>query len=1112
MNTHQPEQSSIITRLKTWLTNLFQFIDVHLLSIIASVVGWLLLFKVPQITNLWLQWPNSSLELLGYLIFVALLIILYPITLLWLWQRTLLSVFAGEFREKLVGFFNDSNLLKRTADIVLAPSRTSTRILLVIAKKFAPASSGMLGYTLILILAVCGVWLMYWTPLDLSGGYLMIGAYIRMCGLWTILLAVWLFFGKRFGVQVVLDDSITKTGMTDDLSARQQRVWRTAARVLSWLAITTTVGEMLWITADMKLPYASFRLYSVWAAFHIPATCVGLMILWDMAKILIGSSARNYLLVGIVVVVFFSSLPGNRIHDLPPQKASDLATRVKSDQAKLENDEAWLLSLEQRIDSCPNGPAVIVAASGGGSRAALFSALVLQHLANQPMTWSDPKNKTEAASEGPGSDADKTHSSWADNIVLVSSVSGGSLTTARLVANPQLGTSKVASLQYTSSDELWQRTKQKLEAWTKKPEDSVKSPKPPESTAESEEVIRLKKIHKVLAKSELDAADKPVAEAVADAFTSELADDMAADFMAPILRGVLTPFASRGDTLYQFWQSRFGWASIQQNNYLAGSRSESETKQDSSQPSRPLAVINTTDVETGRRVIVGFPPLQAGLLAGSQRFPDEIRQSVNTAGRSTTFDAVALADFGSEKATSLSLTRSVRLSSNFPWGFGVQQFNDSSIPALSLFDNAPSARGQGRRQSLALIDGGVVDNTGIDSVAAIFESLMLRAEADPFGTSARIIDKLRRRGVVFIEIDSGAKPTGNASDETILGEVLKPLTALNNAAYTNALRIGDDLINDLLLKFSASPLAANLSPLPFGRLGTVNPYFQGLNESQVRAALGIVFPGDADPERALQSLYHYRFSCNHSKETKADVMTAFALGPDDKAIVFAMFLLESQQWYEWVRLRESQYRSYRQFFPDTVTELKKLPKDKAQQLAFQLIDRTQIELQSLQARIDESKDSEGLSQFEKEKRLKRIVTMLISLRTLSEIDGAWDMKSELWQDLSRITKYLDSDKLAQRIPTAQAGTDSQQPSQATIVQLDTEQLNVLFNETNRTRQQSKWADNANPEIWKVPMQASIENPEAAISFNPPLLSEAIRQKSTETRKSEEQSKFFKTKK
>ena len=94
-------------------------------------------------------------------------------------------------------------------------------------------------------------------------------------------------------------------------------------------------------------------------------------------------------------------------------------------QADAETD--WYRFIEDRLTSIPEDePVVIVFASGGGSRAAIFTALTLEFLA-----------RTHVGSLGqrqsPG-EPSESRRSWADNIVLISAVSGGSLATAHFVA------------------------------------------------------------------------------------------------------------------------------------------------------------------------------------------------------------------------------------------------------------------------------------------------------------------------------------------------------------------------------------------------------------------------------------------------------------------------------------------------------------------------------------------------------------------------------------------------------------------------------------------------------------------------------------------------------
>ena len=45
--------------------------------------------------------------------------------------------------------------------------------------------------------------------------------------------------------------------------------------------------------------------------------------------------------------------------------------------------------------------------------------------------------------------------------------------------------------------------------------------------------------------------------------TSAFVDDMAADFMAPLLRGILYPGLARGVSVTRFWEEEFGWRDVE---------------------------------------------------------------------------------------------------------------------------------------------------------------------------------------------------------------------------------------------------------------------------------------------------------------------------------------------------------------------------------------------------------------------------------------------------------------------------------------------------------------------------------------------------------------------
>ena len=222
---------------------------------------------------------------------------------------------------------------------------------------------------------------------------------------------------------------------------------------------------------------------------------------------------------------------------------------------------------------------------------------------------------------------------------------------------------------------------------------------------------------------------------------------------------------------------------------------------------------------------LGFPPIPATLLGSEAR----------------------------EDFYNLSLADAVRLSANFPWGF--------DVPRLAG-QGSPEQTGTMRK----LIDGGVVDNTGIDTIRNLVQQIeslsndrnqkheALRFEAK------QLRNELLRRGLILLEIDSGSKPSSSPLLETFPA-IADPLSALTRAAHANA----------------TSVKAAHKDALT----AAVERLWEHEDLDLDREASGMGEGGIAS----------FSFVCNHSD----DVMTAWALGPEDKAKLFASFLVEAEQ-------------------------------------------------------------------------------------------------------------------------------------------------------------------------------------------------------------------------
>jgi hypothetical protein len=243
---------------------------------------------------------------------------------------------------------------------------------------------------------------------------------------------------------------------------------------------------------------------------------------------------------------------------------------------------------------------------------------------------------------------------------------------------------------------------------------------------------------------------------------------------------------------------------------------------------------------------MGYPPIATDLLLESlnDRGKDrsvtlqpEAPRSLEAFPLDATEKVLATSALHSTYTERVSLADGVRLSANFPYGFSVARMRD--------FDEAHGF------PEIHVLDGGIVDNTGIDSLRHVLRALAnlaedARPERAPLKAKARtILEKLQKRGVLLIEIDSGAKMGKPGWLASKLPAVSEPLQCLNNAAY-------------------------------------VGPHFS--KEMFLDAEFNDILGGTED-NVAFRRL---TFICNHSDE----VMTAWSLGPQDKASVLVQFLFE----------------------------------------------------------------------------------------------------------------------------------------------------------------------------------------------------------------------------
>ncbi len=546
------------------------------------------------------------------------------------------------------------------------------------------------------------------------------------------------------------------------------QAWRFAGRMMFFLILFGLLGEILWSLAQDGRMFGSFRLCTIWAVYHSAFLVLAFAFWVDQWQ------TRSRLPVRAAAV---GALIGLALTFGPARIGAMQAAPI---------DGKWIERLQQRLAALPRDePVVLVAASGGGSRAALFTALVYEALASETIEVDDAPRPYNVA----------------DHIAIVSSVSGGSLATAYYTA-------RVGQRGKPPSEGIpWERDLAELQSSMRGHlavliEQEVAKLRGSADQAQDDAIAR-----KVMEESGPVPASPPEAPWI---LQSRFVDDMCTDFMAPLLRAMLLPGSARGVAVERFWKKRFQWPD---SPYLT--------------PYVPLVLYNACEVDTGTQVVIGDPPLPADFFA------------TGDGTKSASETIAALADYNPR----LAVTRSeaVRASANFPWGFEI-----ATIGRARAVEVGRPAQSD---EPIHLIDGGVYDNTGVATLRCVIEGLVAKTGSTQRDArlAKSVLDGLRTRGVILLQIDSGAKRTKPGLFTRLLGGTLEPVQALNNAAYVNA---------DFATR-------------------------------QHIEVLEKVFTEVRDGE-AVPRLYPLCIQCNHEE----NVMTAWALGPRDKAKVIARFLTE----------------------------------------------------------------------------------------------------------------------------------------------------------------------------------------------------------------------------
>lgn len=671
-------------------------------------------------------------------------------------------------------------------------------------------------------------------------------------------------------------------------------------RGISWATFTLALGEAIWLVAESSPGgWMSHRIYSIWAVEQVFATIVLLALSFDRLHAQTTRFPVRPIAV-LVVSLFLVHYQGAQRIEIGDERrfAGSSSTpapapALAAPGLALPQTNPWLDRMEERLDSiAPNEPVVLVAASGGGSRAAIFTALVLEGLERTPLF----------ATSDAADSAERAHT-VADNIILLSAVSGGSLATADYLVERARGRhlDRVEdSARVTDRDELRQAIERDVESQVKELEDDIDvemnlhggaaaladeptaaqpmTHTPAQFSFEKEQEADVAQVlerdrdwtRRLSAIAQRDVAGKQALEsskqlnheilvrlAATDqssledrrevrpeepvfdvtrsgawAIDSRAFDRMCVDFMAPLLRGVLAVKLNRGDALARFWNEKFDWHSITSTTGFAAAEGVSTSF---AVANLPLVFFNASDVARGGRVVIGFPRVSADWFPNPQ-------------------DAKALPHWPVaaevlEPRLDIALARAVRMSSNFPFGFAPFEFADDE-------------------NRTRVLDGGIVDNTGIDSLLAFFQ-LLQRAPIE--SRERALLDRLAKHGVVLIEIDAGARSSRKIRDGVFrtFGDAVQ---ALSNSADRTARRNHDGWIDEIKkILGDASAVSRDAERNEDGE--KPNPFF-------------------------WCGFHCGREGAGSEDDSDEQVMTAWTLGPRDKARTLTNFLVAFDEWQD----------------------------------------------------------------------------------------------------------------------------------------------------------------------------------------------------------------------
>lgn len=514
---------------------------------------------------------------------------------------------------------------------------------------------------------------------------------------------------------------------TPGLIERTAQGWPTRAelsrlgtRVLILIAGTRLVGGLAWAGA-MQTRIVTIELVAIVEAASIVAY---LILVGRVIDHVFGPTpwriVAGVLAAPVLFLLYGAAMPTDYVKHPEPEAADAAPANANGEEDRTA--ELWYEAALARLAKLPpNDPVIFVAASGGGSRAAIFAGLVLE-------TMALPPNEVVLPLDGQTAFTPSWKSPLADSIFAISSVSGGSVAAAQYVAS--VSDVKATDEPDAATSLMWPSVLA-VDTW------------------------------------ELQHG-APVGMARGVLKRDGVLPQLLVNFNAVAVRGFLSAFDTRGRSLADFWEHHFHWT----NRITKASPGQT-----------PLLLINATLVESGRGLVLGFPTVPQAL------FDEGSRHGV-----------LQLAPAQADRITRVSLERldgegdvrvgdAVRLSASFPFGMDSARLDD--LDRLPPADGSHATAGELAAADrtgvdhLHISDGGVLDNTGTGTIRELLSGLLEAADQGSDGALA-VVAEFKRRGVLVVEIDSGAKPITNQGGvlAQMFGPVTQSSTVLAQAAYT----------------------------------------------------------------------------------------------------------------------------------------------------------------------------------------------------------------------------------------------------------------------------------------------------------------------------------------